>query len=224
MTSLTDLSVSHYFVKNLLPGWDKSQIKDHLNILKAVEVLQNYLSQTWTNDVVKDIIRDGMSGILPLEKRSIMWKHASEPQKRYSWWRMVNFTYNLQWNQANTFIIMMSEALTESISPIVSLGLNINTSVMQPVGHKRGAIKQNQTWKTVKLEAYMEERGTGYVCNNDTIQPYDVCLNRERGECHYQLDPFPFNGSVVIYVGRKYVNIRSLCTLFKVNYIYIHIM
>lgn len=89
---------------------------------------------------------------------------------------------------------------------------------MQPIGHKLWAMKQ-----TVELEACMEERGIGCMCNNDAIQPYNVCLNREKGECYSQLDPFLFNGSVVVYVGRKCVCIRSWCTFFKVNYIYIYI-
>lgn len=60
----------------------------------------------------------------------------------------------------------------------------------------------------------------GYVYNNDAVQPYDVCLNKEKGKCHYRLDPYSFNGSVVLYVGNKCVCIRSWCKLLMVNHVF----
>lgn len=116
VTSLNDISVSHHLIATLLPSWEKLQREDNLAILNTIEMLHSNVSlalaciqaQTWTNIAVKDIIQDGIGGILPLEIRSIMWKYATQSEKRlYSWWKMVNFTCNPQLNQATTYIIII---------------------------------------------------------------------------------------------------------------------
>uniref|UniRef100_A0A8C8RUK5 Uncharacterized protein n=1 Tax=Pelusios castaneus TaxID=367368 RepID=A0A8C8RUK5_9SAUR len=213
--SLTEMSASQHLIADILPEWESSQRADHLQILDTVE------AQAWTNDVIKDVIRDGMSGILPLEVKSAMWKHLSDFETDlHKWWRMINFTYNPQDDQITVYVLMISEAQRKWISPIIALGLNLHSSVMQPIGYKLWAIKQNNTWKTVELEACNEEPNVGYVCNNNAIQSCDVCLNRNKGECYYQLDPRSSNESMVVYVGRTCVCIRSWCTMFKVNHVY----
>uniref|UniRef100_A0A8C8R7M0 Uncharacterized protein n=1 Tax=Pelusios castaneus TaxID=367368 RepID=A0A8C8R7M0_9SAUR len=227
--SLTEMSTSQHLVANILPDWESSQRADHLKILDTVEVLQSNLSlalacmqaQAWTNDVIKDVVRDGMSGILPLEVKCAMWKHLSDFETDlHKWWRMINFTYNPQDDQIIVYVLMISKAQRKWISPIIALGLNLNSSVMQQIGYKLWAIKQNNTWRAVELEACNEEPDVGYVCNNNAIQSCGVCLNRNKGECYYRLDPCSSNESMIVYVGRTCVCIRSWCTMFKVNHVY----
>ncbi|XP_074667280.1 uncharacterized protein LOC141917753 isoform X1 [Strix aluco] len=205
----------------LLPDWEKNNIMDHLMIVEGLEMIPKDISwalsciqaQMWTQIVISNILREGEEGILPTEIRKIIWDKA-KPQERelQSWWKLVNFTYERQDDKIIAFVLTVVEAAQHSIYPVASIGLNHGGMIISPVGHRGWAWKQGDKWQAINTELCINMGQQGYVCEGNSIQAEDMCLDTHQKECHFEIQSSINNDTVMIYIGEGCICLRTLCT------------
>ncbi|CAM2114269.1 unnamed protein product [Caretta caretta] len=105
------------------------------NVLKERLRKNQGLAQAWVLNVAKDIIRNGLNGLIPVEMGKALWDNATTDFERQhkAWWKLVNFTYLPSNDTIVANILTLLDAREEWIHPFVTLGLNSNSSVMLPL-------------------------------------------------------------------------------------------
>ncbi|XP_066845245.1 LOW QUALITY PROTEIN: uncharacterized protein [Anser cygnoides] len=225
-SSLLALGTSQWQVSKVLPIWEKAEDQDHRLIIDALSMAQDNVSlalsciqvQLWMQATAALIIREGSEGIFPAEVRKIVWDNANDFEKKFqSWWTLVNFTYDPIINMATAFVLTIRNATVYVIHPIVALGLNHEETVLYPSEHRTWARMKNGKWQSVNLESCVTREQQGFICESNTIDAQDVCLDTEQGVCHFEIHPNTSQKTVLVYIGQGCVCLRTACAFVEVD-------
>lgn len=126
-TSLNQMSILEHNITKILPIWQDLQMQDSDKIIDAIDTLQVNISwalaciqtQVWLLNVAKNIIRDGLNGIIPIELRKVIWENTTSEFERshQAWWKMVNFSYNPETQTVTTYVFIITGTREEWMSP-----------------------------------------------------------------------------------------------------------
>ncbi|KAK4806952.1 hypothetical protein QYF61_027319 [Mycteria americana] len=199
---LNSIDAEHWELTNgsyliYYPQWERIHERDHQLIVDALGVAQSNVSlalsciqaQLWMQSMVAAIIREGEEGTLPTEIQKVIWDNATEFEKEFqSWWYLVNFTYDPISNKTTAFVLTIHNALVYTIYPIIALGLNHNGTVLYPLEHR-----------------------------SNTLKAQDICLDTEQNVCHFEIQPDEAPETVLVYIGKGCVCMRTLCNFIFVD-------
>ncbi|XP_042660771.1 uncharacterized protein LOC116964869 [Tyto alba] len=225
-SSLLALGTSQWQVSKILPIWEKNEDQDHRLILDALNMAQNNVSlafsciqaQLWLQATAALIIREGNERIFPVEIRKAVWDEATNFERRFqSWWTMVNFTYDSTTNMATAFVLTIRNATVYVIHPIIALGLNHEDTVLYPSEHRAWARKENEKWQTVNVESCITREQQGFICESNTIDTRDICLDTEQSICHFEIHPDNSKKTVIIYAGQGCICLRTACVFVEID-------
>ncbi|XP_074667533.1 uncharacterized protein LOC141917846 [Strix aluco] len=219
-SSLSALGASQWLLSDILPHWERIEENDHQLIAKALGATQSNTSlalsciqaQLWIQSIVAAIIREGEGGTLPTEIRKLIWDNASEFEREFqSWWQLVNFTHYTEGDKIIAFVLTIRNASVYNIYPILALGLNHNGNVLYPLEHKVWAHQKEGKWQTIDVNACTVREQRGFICEGNTLEAQDICLDTEQNICHFEIHPNETPETVVIYVGKGCVCMRTRC-------------
>ena len=225
-SSLSALGTHQWLLSDILPQWERVNEKDHQLIIDALGIAQNNISlalsciqaQLWVQYTIAAIVREGEDGTLPTEIRKIIWEKATAFEREFqSWWYLGNFTHNPIDHKATAFVVTIQNASVKTIYPIIALGLNHNGTVLYPLEHRVWAQRNNNKWQAVEVDACMVREQQGFICESNTIKAEDFCLDTEHNVCHFEIHPKEIPGTVLIYIGKGCVCIRTLCNFIVVD-------
>lgn len=169
-SSLSALGTNQWFLSDVLPQWEKTNMKDHQLIVDTLAASQNdtflalgcIQAQIWIQSVVAAIVREGEGGTLPIEIWKVIWDNANEFERKFqSWWLLVNFTYDPVTSYVTAFILTIQEALVFTVHPLVALGIYHGWGMLYPVEHQIWALQKEGKWQTVDVSscAVWEQQG-----------------------------------------------------------------
>lgn len=225
-SSLLALGNSQWQISEILPDLAKTSDQDHRLILNTLGVAQDNVSlalsciqaQLWMQSTASLIIREGNEGYFPIEIREAVWNNATKLEKKLqSWWTLVNFTYDPITNTTTAFVLAIRNATVYMIHPIVALGLNYEGTVFYPSEHRVWARMVKEKWQTVNLESCITQEQQGFICESNTLDAKDVCLDMEQGICHFEVHPDTTPKTVLVYIGQGCVCLRTICTLMMID-------
>ncbi|XP_074424622.1 uncharacterized protein LOC141735547 [Larus michahellis] len=220
-SSLLALGNHQWLLSNILPQWEETGEKDHQLITDALGTTQNNVSlalsciqaQLWMQSMTAAIIREGEEGTLPTEIRKVIWDNAIEFEKKFqSWWYLVNFTYDPIESKATAFVLTIRNALVYTIYPIIALGLNHQGAILYPIEHRVRAQQNENKWQTVDVDACVSRDQRGFICESNTLKAQDICLDTNQNVCHFEIHPDETPETVLVYIGKGCVCMRSPCT------------
>ncbi|XP_063177384.1 uncharacterized protein LOC134508994 isoform X1 [Chroicocephalus ridibundus] len=225
-SSLSALGNHQWLLSNILPQWEEMGEKDHQLITNALGTTQNNVSlalsctqaQLWMQSMTAAIIREGEEGTLPTEIRKVIWDNAIEFERKFqSWWYLVNFTYDPTESKATAFVLTIRNASVYTIYPIIALGLNHHGAILHPVEHRVWAQQNENKWQTVDVEACISRDQQGFICERNTLKAQDICLDTNQNVCHFEIQPDETPETVLVYIGKGCVCMRSPCTFVFVD-------
>lgn len=225
-SSLLALGTSQWQISRVLPSWEKVADQDHELIIKALNVAQDNVSlalsciqaQLWMQSTVALVIREGSEGAFPIEIRKIVWDNANNLERKLqSWWTLVNFTYDPTTEMATAFVLTIRNAIIYTIHPIIALGLNNEGAVLYPSEHRAWARMMNGKWQTVNLESCATREQQGFICESNTIDAQDICLDTEQSICHFEIHPDTSQETVLVYIGLGCVCLRTACASVEID-------
>ncbi|XP_068888050.1 uncharacterized protein [Aphelocoma coerulescens] len=225
-SSLLALGNSQWQVSKILPDLAKISNLDHELILNTLGTAQDNVSlafsciqaQLWMQSTASLIIREGNEGVFPIEIREAVWNNATKLERKLqSWWTLVNFTYDPMTNIATAFVLTIRNATVYVIHPIVALGLNHKGTVFYPSEHRVWARMVREKWQTVNLESCITREQQGFICESNTLDARDICLDTEQGICHFEIHPDTSPKTVLVYVGQGCVCLRTTCTSMMID-------
>ncbi|XP_042656327.1 uncharacterized protein LOC122154120 [Tyto alba] len=226
-SSLLALGTSQWQVSKVLPSWERVEDQDHRLILDALSMVQDNVSlafsciqaQLWMQATAALIIREGNEGIFPVEIRKAVWDKATNFERKFqSWWTMVNFTYDPTTNTATAFVLTIRNATVYVIHPIIALGLNHKDTVLYPSEHRAWARKVNEKWQTVNVESCITREQQGFICESNTIDAQDVCLDTEQSICHFEIHLDNSKKTVIVYTGQGCICLGTACVLVEIDH------
>ncbi|XP_074667534.1 uncharacterized protein LOC141917847 [Strix aluco] len=219
-SSLLTLGNHQWLTSKLLPDWERTNIKDHSLILEGMKTLQKDTSlalsciqaQMWVQSIISNILREGEEGILPTEVRKVIWDKALHQERELqSWWKLVNFTYDSTTDKIIAFVLTIPKATQYKIYPITAIGLYQHGVVINPVGHKGWAWQHKGKWQTINTDLCTNMGHQGYICEGNTMEAQDICLDTHQKECNFKAQPSPNNHTVLIYIGEGCICLRTSC-------------
>ncbi|XP_067170013.1 uncharacterized protein [Apteryx mantelli] len=225
-SSLLALGTNQWLLSDVLPQWEGINERDHQLIVDALGAVQINVSlalsciqaQLWMPSMVAAIIREGEEGTLPTEIRKVIWDNATKFEKEFqSWWYLVNFTYNPIDNKATAFVLTIRNASVYTIYPIIALGLSHNGTILYPIEHRVWAQRNRNKWQTVDVNACVVREQQGFICESNTIKAQDICLDTEQNVCHFEIHPDETPETVLVYIGKGCVCMRTLCNLIFID-------
>ncbi|XP_068280354.1 uncharacterized protein [Nyctibius grandis] len=226
-SSLSALGTHQWLLSKVLPQWLETEERDHELIIDALKIAQDNISlalsctqaQLWIQSVSASIIREGEEGTFPIEIRKIVWDKATELERELqSWWTLVNFTYDSSTNTAITFVLTIRNSSISLLYPIIALGLNHNGTVLYPSEHRAWARKINKNWQTVNLDSCITRTQLGFICESNTIDAQDICLDTEQNICHFEIHPDSRQKTLLVYTGHGCVCLRTACDSLTIEY------
>ena len=128
-----------------------------------------------------------------------------------------DFTYDPITNTATTFVLTIYNATLYPIYPAIALGLNHNGAILYPFEHRAWARKVDEKWQTVNLESCIVREQQGFICEGNAIEAQDVCLDTEQNICHFEIHPNENPETVLIYIGKGCVCLRTVCDFLSVD-------
>ena len=168
--------------------------------------------------VATSIIKEDEEGTLPTEIRRIIWDSTTDfERKLQSWWNLVNFTYDPITNTATAFVLTVHNTTIYQIYPVISLKLNHNGTILYPSEHRVWARKVNKKWQTVNLEPCIVRGQQGIICEGNAIEAQDICLDIEQNIYHFEVHPNESPKTVLIYIGKGCVCLRTVCEFLTVD-------
>ncbi|XP_068524887.1 uncharacterized protein [Anas acuta] len=219
-SSLLALGANQWLLSDILPHWEQIEENDHQLIVNALGKAQGNTSlalsciqaQLWIQSVAAAIIREGEGGTLPTEIRKLIWDNASEFEKEFqAWWQLVNFTHYAENDKIVAFILTISNATVYNVYPIIALGLNHNGTILYPKEHKVWAHQKGGKWQTIDVNACIVREQKGFICESNTLESQDICLDTEQNICHFEIHPNETLETVLIYIGKGCVCMRTHC-------------
>ncbi|KAK4810571.1 LOW QUALITY PROTEIN: hypothetical protein QYF61_004534 [Mycteria americana] len=215
-SSLLALGTNQWLLSDILPQWKRINERDHQLIVDALGVAQTNVSlalsciqaQLWMQSMVAAIIREGEEGTLPTEIRRKGFQ---------SCWYLVNFTYDPINNKATAFVLTIHNASVYTIYPIIALGLNHNGTILYPLEHRVWAQRNGNKWQTVDVNACVVREQQGFICESNTLKAQDICLDTEQNVCHFEIRPYEVPETVLVYIGKGCVCMRTLCDFIFVD-------
>uniref|UniRef100_A0A8D2M0Y0 Uncharacterized protein n=1 Tax=Zonotrichia albicollis TaxID=44394 RepID=A0A8D2M0Y0_ZONAL len=213
-SSLLALGTSQWQISNALSKWKAlSTVQDNVSL--AFSCIQ---AQLWVQATAALIIRKGSEGNFPAEIRKIVWDNAIDFERKFqSWWTMVNFTYDPVSNVVTAFVLTIRNATVYVIHPIIALGLNHEKTILYPSEHRVWARKMNGKWQTVNIESCITREQMGFICESNTINAQDVCLDTEQSICHFEVHSVTDQKTVLVYTGKGCVCLRTACDAVKID-------
>ncbi|KAK4811160.1 hypothetical protein QYF61_019791 [Mycteria americana] len=189
-SSLLALGTNQWLLSGILPQWERINERDHQLIVDALGVAQT----------------------------NVIWDNATKFEKEFqSWWYLANFTYDPINNKATAFVLTIHNASVYTIYPIIALGLNHNGTVLYPLEHRVWAHRNGNKWQTVDVNACVVREQKGFICESNTIKAQDICLDTEQNVCHFEIQPDEAPETVLVYVGKGCVCMRTLCDFIFVD-------
>lgn len=71
--------------------------------------------------------------------------------------------------------------------------------------------------RTVNLESCITREQQGFICEGNTLDAKDICLDMERGICHFEVHPDATPKTILVYIGQGCVCLRTICAFMIVN-------
>lgn len=72
-------------------------------------------------------------------------------------------------------------------------------------------------WQTVNLESCIAREQQGFICESNTIDAQDICLDTEQGICHFEVHPESSQKTVLVYIGQGCVCLRTVCASIQID-------
>ncbi|XP_068521809.1 uncharacterized protein [Anas acuta] len=219
-SSLLALGANQWLLSDVLPHWEQIEENDHQLIVNALGKAQGNTSlalsciqaQLWIQSVAAAIIREGEGGTLPTEIQKLIWDNASEFEKEFqAWWQLVNFTHYAENDKIVAFILTVSNATIYNVYPIIALGLNHNGTILYPKEHKVWAHQKGGKWQTIDVNACIVREQKGFICESNTLESQDICLDTDQNICHFAMHPNETLETVLVYIGKGCVCMRTHC-------------
>lgn len=91
---------------------------------------------------------------------------------------------------------------------------------MTPIDIPKWALREQDEYHSVNLDACVWEEEHGYICSTEVYQGPHICLNSDQGKCHYNLEPHWSKESQVVVIHSNCLCIRRFCRKFLVNFFY----
>jgi len=140
-----------------------------------------------------------------VEVQKAVWDNANDFERKFhSWCTLVKFTYDPTVNMATAFVLTVQNAAVSVIHPIIALGLNPEETVLYPSEHKTWAWMGSAKWQTVNLQSCVTWEHQRFICESNSIDAQDVCLDAEQGVCHFEIHP-------KLILPSKYHSIFCIC-------------
>uniref|UniRef100_K7EZ49 Uncharacterized protein n=1 Tax=Pelodiscus sinensis TaxID=13735 RepID=K7EZ49_PELSI len=227
-SSLKQLSEEQQLISKVFPGWEKLIEKDEESIISGVQSLQNNISLTFaceqaqalTQNVIMGMIRQALVGQIPMEVINLIRPHVTDEELVLQpWWRLVNASYNHDKQSLQLFLITVAGKEIRVIHPVVPLGLQINDdSVMYSKDPNTWAWQKDNVWNTVNVKGCRRREGLGYICEDQALEEHDECFFPQPGnESHCSFDVIQEEGSVIVYIGKACVCVRTRCSIVLIN-------
>jgi len=118
---------------------------------------------------------------------------------------------------ATAFVLTIRNGTVYVIHPIIALGLNYEEAVLCPSEHRTWARMENGRWQSVNLESCVTWEQQGFICESNTIDAQDVCLDTEQGVCHFEIHPNTRQKTVLVCIGQGCVCLRTACAFVEVD-------
>lgn len=99
------------------------------------------------------------------------------------------FDYNPGSREIVAHILTISNASTNWVYPLISLGVIVNNTILTPIDIPKWALESQGEYHSVNIDACVWEEGNGYICSTNVYQGPHICLNASQGKCHYDLEP-----------------------------------
>lgn len=103
---------------------------------------------------------------------------------------------------ATAFVLTIRNATVYVIHPIIVIGLNHEKTILYPSEHRVWARKMSEKWHTVNLESCIAREKMGFICESNTINAQDVCLDTEQSICHFKVEAVTDQKTLLIYTGK----------------------
>lgn len=107
------------------------------------------------------------------------------------------------------------------IRPIVSLGLNHEETILYPSEHRVWARKVEGKWETIHLDPCSTREQLGFLCERNTEDSKNICLDTEQSICHLQMHPTN-QTTLLVYTGQGCVCLRTACPTIIVDEIIVN--
>jgi len=108
-------------------------------------------------------------------------------------------------------VLTISEATVYNIYPIVALRIFLNGTLVHPLKHEKRARQSRNRWLTVNVETCITREHQGYICEGNTLQAQDICLDTEQNVCHFETYPKELTNTVVVYIGEGCACLKTSC-------------
>jgi len=63
------------------------------------------------------------------------------------------------------------------------------------------AQQKGSKWQTVNVDACVVWEQQGFICESNTIEAQDICLDCEQNVCHFEMHPDETPETILLYVG-----------------------
>ncbi|KAI6068094.1 Protein NYNRIN [Aix galericulata] len=188
-SSLLALGANQWLLSDVLPHWEQIEENDHQLIVNALGNTQWYYPWQCL-ELHPTIISKGEGGTLPNEIQKLIWDIASEFEKEFqAWWQLVNFAYYAENDKIVAFILIISNATVYHVYPIIALGLSHNGTMLLRIKYKIWAHQKEGKWQTIDMNACIVHEQKGFICESNTPEAQDICLDTEQNICHFERHP-----------------------------------
>lgn len=166
-------------------------------------------AQIWIQVILRGIVRQGYSGIIPIECKQLITKATTAKERLLTdWWKLTYFDYDQEGNRLLATVHTILDARIELVYTIVGLERRVNCSIivpdvayhwvkiwMQPSNSSREIIPED-------LSQCLVQEGQGYICERVYHRREDPCLEsklNQPSECHFRVYP-DTNINTTVYV------------------------
>ncbi|KAK4832914.1 hypothetical protein QYF61_026557 [Mycteria americana] len=94
--------------------------------------------------------------------------------------------------------------------PSHCLGLKYNGAILYPLEHRAWAQRNGNKWQTVDVNVCVVWEQRGFISEN-------ICLDTEQNICNFEIHPDEAPETVLVYIGKGCVCMRTLCDFIFVD-------
>ncbi|KAI6058574.1 Protein NYNRIN [Aix galericulata] len=183
-SSLLTLGASQLLLSDVLPHWEHIEENDQLIV--------NALGKTQGNTSLALSCIQAQLWIQSRGRRNFVTHYAEN-------------------DKIVAFILTISNATVYNVYPIIALRLNHNGTILYPKEHEVWAHQKGGKWPTIDVNACIVHEQKGFICESNTLEAQDTCLDTEQSICHFEIHPNETLETVLVYIGKGCVCMRTHC-------------
>lgn len=84
----------------------------------------------------------------------------------------------------------------------------IHPTLLNPSEHRTWARKTKGKWRTVNMESCIAREQLGFICESNTMDEQDTCLDTEQSICHFEVHPVN-QTTMLVYTGQGRAYLRT---------------